>query len=58
MTTQMKDGVGAASNEMVDWHRIDWQTVNQNVRRLQARIVKATNNQGVQVSKPRLVRGV
>ena len=42
MTTQMNDRVGAASNEMVDWHSIDWQAVNQNVRRLQARIVKAT----------------
>ena len=26
----------------VDWNAIDWRTVNQNVRRLQARIVKAT----------------
>jgi RNA-directed DNA polymerase len=26
----------------VDWHAIDWQQANQNVRRLQARIVKAT----------------
>ena len=33
---------GAASREEVDWHQIDWQQVNQNVRRLQARIVKAT----------------
>ncbi len=32
---------GAASHAE-DWHAIDWQTVNQNVRRLQARIVKAT----------------
>ena len=27
---------------MVDWRAIDWQQANQNVRRLQARIVKAT----------------
>jgi RNA-directed DNA polymerase len=33
---------GAASHAVGDWHAIDWQTVNQNVRRLQARIVKAT----------------
>jgi RNA-directed DNA polymerase len=32
----------AASRELVDWHAIDWQHVHQNVRRLQARIVKAT----------------
>jgi len=33
---------GAASHGEVDWHAIDWQKANQNVRRLQARIVKAT----------------
>lgn len=33
---------GAASHAVGDWHAIDWQAVNQNVRRLQARIVKAT----------------
>lgn len=33
---------GAASRGEVDWHQIDWPRVNQNVRRLQARIVKAT----------------
>jgi hypothetical protein len=32
---------GAASHE-VDWHAIEWQKVYRNVRRLQARIVKAT----------------
>ena len=32
----------AASHKEVDWHAIDWRTVNRNVRRLQARIVKAT----------------
>jgi RNA-directed DNA polymerase len=32
----------AASHEEVDWHAISWQKANQNVRRLQARIVKAT----------------
>jgi len=33
---------GAASHDVGDWHAIDWHAVNQNVRRLQARIVKAT----------------
>ncbi len=35
-------GAGAASREQLDWHAIDWQTVQHNVRRLQVRIVKAT----------------
>jgi RNA-directed DNA polymerase len=33
---------GAASHVEVDWHAIDWQQATKNVRRLQARIVKAT----------------
>ncbi len=33
---------GAASHVEVDWHSIDWHQVTENVRRLQARIVKAT----------------
>ena len=32
----------APSREMVAWHRIDWTTCHRNVRKLQARIVKAT----------------
>jgi len=32
---------GAASHPAVDWHGIDWARVHSNVRRLQARIVKA-----------------
>jgi RNA-directed DNA polymerase len=32
---------GAAPGAAVDWHAIDWQKVYRNVRRLQARIVKA-----------------
>jgi RNA-directed DNA polymerase len=39
MTTEIT--VGAASNETTNWHRINWQKVSRNVRRLQARIVKA-----------------
>lgn len=34
--------VGAVSHEPDGWHAIDWRAVNENVRRLQARIVKAT----------------
>ncbi|ABX02787.1 MAG TPA: group II intron reverse transcriptase/maturase [Herpetosiphon sp.] len=33
---------GAASRSEVEWHAINWQHVNQTVRRLQSRIVKAT----------------
>src|SRR5438105_1317636 len=33
---------GAVSLEAADWHAINWHEVSYNVRRLQARIVKAT----------------
>ncbi|MFY9221109.1 MAG: group II intron reverse transcriptase/maturase [Blastocatellia bacterium] len=33
--------IGASLHKLVNWHEIDWKRVNQNVRRLQARIVKA-----------------
>jgi RNA-directed DNA polymerase len=33
---------GAASHKIADWHAIHWQQAHENVRRLQARIVKAT----------------
>ncbi|CAA9375279.1 MAG: Retron-type RNA-directed DNA polymerase, partial [uncultured Chloroflexia bacterium] len=33
---------GASHHTTVEWHQIDWYKVHQNVRRLQARIVKAT----------------
>jgi RNA-directed DNA polymerase len=33
---------GAASHEALDWHSIDWERAHRNVRRLQAHIVKAT----------------
>jgi RNA-directed DNA polymerase len=33
---------GEVSHDAVDWHAIDWQKANQVVRRLQVRIVKAT----------------
>ena len=33
---------GAASHGKADWHAIDWRKANRNVRRLQARIVQAT----------------
>jgi RNA-directed DNA polymerase len=34
--------VGAPSHEEVQWHSIDWASCHRNVRRLQTRIVKAT----------------
>jgi hypothetical protein len=40
-TARAEMRAGAASHETVDWHAIDWQKVHRNVRRLQARIVKA-----------------
>jgi RNA-directed DNA polymerase len=39
--TAKHDLAGAASHETVDWHAIDWRKAHRNVRRLQARIVKA-----------------
>ena len=32
---------GAVSHDLLEWHAIDWRRLQQNVRRLQARIVKA-----------------
>jgi RNA-directed DNA polymerase len=40
-TVQAARMTGAASHETVDWQAIDWPKVHRNVRRLQARIVKA-----------------
>ena len=34
--------VGAVSGEAAEWYAINWQTIHQNVRRLQVRIVQAT----------------
>src|SRR6267378_2148769 len=34
--------VGAVSSEAAEWYAINWQTIHQNVRRLQVRIVQAT----------------
>lgn len=36
------DNAGAVSHRNVEWQAIDWQAAHENVRRLQARIVKAT----------------
>lgn len=44
MTANTKVTAGAVSDEMTDWHAIDWRKVNRIVRRLQARIVKATQS--------------
>lgn len=42
MTAEEIKEAGAVSRERTDWHAINWQKVSSNVRRLQARIVKAT----------------
>jgi RNA-directed DNA polymerase len=39
--TAKYDLAGAASRQPVDWHALDWRKAHRNVRRLQARIVKA-----------------
>ena len=36
---------GATSQNKLDWNAIDWHKANQNVHRLQARIVKATQGE-------------
>jgi RNA-directed DNA polymerase len=41
MTANLQQA-GAPSHNQIEWHAINWQAANQNVRRLQARIVKAT----------------
>lgn len=41
MTTQEATCAGAPSREPVPWHSIDWARCHREVRRLQARIVKA-----------------
>jgi N-terminal domain of reverse transcriptase len=53
--TAVKTQAGAVPHEQIDWTTIDWRTVNQNVRRLQARIVKATQ---AEVVKPRSEKSV
>lgn len=42
MTTQEIACAGAPSHESLNWHSIDWARCHREVRRLQARIVKAT----------------
>ncbi len=42
MTTESAMNQVGAISRVTEWHSTDWQKVNQNVRRLQARIVKAT----------------
>jgi RNA-directed DNA polymerase len=42
MQMTAEHSAGAVSHSSTDWHSIPWKTVNETVRRLQARIVKAT----------------
>jgi len=59
MTAELSTTAGAASHEAVDWHAIDWHKAHHTVNRLQARIVKATqDSQGLEVAKPRPTQGV
>jgi hypothetical protein len=53
--TAVETQAGAVPHEQIDWATIDWRTVNQNVRWLQARIVKATQ---AEVVKPRSEKSV
>ncbi len=39
---ERENAVGAASRATLDWHQIDWYKAQRTVRRLQARIVQAT----------------
>jgi hypothetical protein len=39
-----KGATGAPFHAVTDWHAIDWKAANHHVRRLQARIVKATQD--------------
>jgi len=50
---------GASSLTGEEWHDINWRKVHQNVRRLQVRIVKATqHSRGLHVEKLRPATGV
>jgi RNA-directed DNA polymerase len=42
LLTVTESNPGAASRDTVEWHAIDWRQITHNVRRLQVRIVKAT----------------
>ncbi len=43
MTEEPQEGsTGAPFHGVTDWHAIDWESAHHTVRRLQARIVKAT----------------
>ena len=51
------DPAGASFHGVTDWSALDWQPANHNVRRLQARIVKATKEKrwGKVKARPRLL---
>ena len=55
--TAVATPAGAVSRNAVDWHALNWQKAHTIVRRLQGRIVKATQA-GLTVVKPRPQRGV
>ena len=52
--TAVETQAGAVSHKKIsDWNAINWRQVDQNVRRLQARIVKATQVSGAAFIKER-----
>ena len=57
-TTAAESGVegttGASFHGVTEWEAIDWKSVNHNVSRLQARIVKATIAQSAPISTMRV----
>ena len=58
MTEEPQEGsTGAPFHGVTDWHAIDWKSAHRNVRRLQARIVKATQEKrwGKVNARPRLL---
>ena len=58
MTEEPQEGsTGAPFHGVTDWHAIDWKSANHIVRRLQARIVKATQEKkwGKVKARPRLL---
>ena len=57
MEEPQEGSTGAPFHAVSDWHAIDWKSVNHHVRRLQARIVKATQEKkwGQVKARPRLL---
>ena len=50
MRAELSTTAGAAFHEAVDWHATDWHAAHHTVNRLQARIVKATQERGCETA--------